>query len=94
MQRLANNKDGVREESVTPKTVSALAQCEPLIGAEQAAKLLSVHPKTVKRLAAEGCVPAMKIGKLWRFRASALDSWMESQIQCAGHPCSVKERTE
>lgn len=31
--------------------------CEPLIGADRAAELLHVHPKTVKRLAARGCDP-------------------------------------
>jgi excisionase family DNA binding protein len=92
MNRLAGNMNGVSQESVTPRSVRALAQCEPLIDAVQAAELLNVHPKTVKRLAAEGRIPAMKIGKLWRFLPSALDTWMRSQIQCAGHPCSVRER--
>lgn len=61
--------------------------CEPLIDAGMAADLLGVHPKTVKRLAAAGQIPAMRIGKLWRFRPSALDDWMRSQLQCSGHPC-------
>ena len=94
MERFVNDTSGVNEGRMTPSSVSALSQCEPLIDAEQAAELLSVHPKTVKRLAAEGRIPAMKIGKLWRFRPSALDSWVQSQIQCAGHPCSVRERIE
>ncbi len=63
---------------------------EPLIDAGAAAKLLHVHPKTVKRLAAEGRIPGMRIGKLWRFRASSLDEWMRSQLLSAGHPCPEK----
>ena len=62
-------------------------ECEALINAEQAAELLRIHPKTVKRLAAEGRIPGMRIGKLWRFRESSLDEWMDSQIQFSRHPC-------
>jgi excisionase family DNA binding protein len=65
--------------------------CEPLIDAGRAAALLDVHPKTVKRLAAQGLIPGMKIGKLWRFRASALDDWMRAQIDSARHPCPTLE---
>lgn len=62
-------------------------QCEPLIDAEAAALLLGIHPKTVKRLAHSRVIPAMRIGKLWRFRASILDSWAKSQIESSYHPC-------
>jgi excisionase family DNA binding protein len=61
--------------------------CEPLIDANEAATLLRVHPKTVKRLAADGTLPGMRIGKVWRFRASSLDVWMASQLQCSRRPC-------
>ena len=40
--------------------------CEPLITVDRAAELLGIHPKTVKRLAGEGVIPGMRIGKLWR----------------------------
>jgi excisionase family DNA binding protein len=66
----------------------AKSKCEPLIDADEAAKLLEVHPKTVKRLAAEGIIPAMRIGRLWRFRASLLDAWMRSQLHLSRHPCT------
>jgi excisionase family DNA binding protein len=87
MQRLDKNSNA-------PGTHVEFAHCEALIDAQRASELLCVHPKTVKRLAAEGRLPAMKIGKLWRFRASVLDEWLQAQIQCAGHPCSVRERNE
>jgi len=61
--------------------------CEPLIDAEAAAELLGVHSKTVKRMAKAGLIPGMRIGKLWRFRPSALDAWMTSRLECSGHPC-------
>jgi excisionase family DNA binding protein len=61
-------------------------RCERLIDAERAAEILGVHPKTVKRLAAEGLIPAMKIGRVWRFRESALDAYIAAQLQCSRHP--------
>ena len=67
---------------------------EPLIDAEAAAALLGVHPKTVKRLAAEGAIPGMRIGKLWRFRVSMLDKWLQSQIECSGQPCPKQKGDE
>jgi excisionase family DNA binding protein len=60
--------------------------CEPLIKAEQAAELLGLHPKTVKKLAQAGNLPGMKIGRVWRFRESSLDAWMSGQLQCFRHP--------
>ena len=77
----------VDAEEGRPPIASSAAPCEPLIDAIEAGTILKVHPKTAKRLAAEGVIPAMKIGKLWRFRASVLDSWMDAQLHSSGHPC-------
>jgi excisionase family DNA binding protein len=60
--------------------------CEPLIKADRAAELLKLHPKTVKKLAQEGKLPGMKIGRVWRFRESSLDAWMSGRLQCCSHP--------
>ena len=50
---------------------------EPLLDSEEAAALLKIHPKTLQKLARSGEVAAIQIGKLWRFRASALDNWIK-----------------
>jgi excisionase family DNA binding protein len=50
---------------------------EPLLDSEEAAALLKIHPKTLQKLARNGEVAAIQIGKLWRFRASALDEWVK-----------------
>ena len=50
---------------------------EPLLDSEEAAALLKIHPKTLQKLARHGEVDAIHIGKLWRFRASALNRWIE-----------------
>jgi excisionase family DNA binding protein len=50
---------------------------EPLLDSEEAAALLKIHPKTLQRLAREGAITGIQIGRLWRFRASALNRWLE-----------------
>ncbi len=52
---------------------------EPLLDSEEAAALLKIHPKTLQKLARTGKVDAIQIGKLWRFRASALNRWLEEE---------------
>jgi excisionase family DNA binding protein len=50
---------------------------EPLLDSAEAAALLKIHPKTLQKLARNREVAAIQIGKLWRFRASALDEWVK-----------------
>jgi excisionase family DNA binding protein len=45
---------------------------EPLLDSEQAAAIVKVHPKTLQRYARSGVVIGLRVGKLWRFRASDL----------------------
>ena len=51
---------------------------EPLIDSKQAGSLLGIHWKTVQQFARTGQIPAHRIGNLWRFRASELDTWLRS----------------
>lgn len=61
-------------------------RCEPFVDANRAGELLKLHPKTVKRMAQLGLLPATKIGRVWRFRESSLDAWMSERIHCSCHP--------
>jgi excisionase family DNA binding protein len=50
---------------------------EPLLSESEAAKFLGgLHPKTVQRMARRGQLPAYRIGRYWRFRASELNDWL------------------
>ena len=51
-------------------------QFERLLDSAEAAALLRIHPKTLQRLARNGEIAGLQIGKLWRFRASVLNSWL------------------
>ena len=62
---------------------------ERLLDAGEAAAHLRIHVKTLQKLAREGRVPSVRMGKYWRFRLSALDRWVttiqnqSSQPVCA-----------
>jgi excisionase family DNA binding protein len=66
-----------------------VANFERLLGSDEAASLLDIHPKTLQRMARKGVIPAIRIGKLWRFRGSDLDKWINSAIASPGQ--SVRE---
>jgi len=63
---------------------------EALLSLEQAANLLRLHPDTLKKKAQRREIPALKIGKRWRFRASLLDAWVRSKL--ISHPTPITPR--
>jgi excisionase family DNA binding protein len=74
-----NHNGNHRHAEAQPEISSAVREdgFEPLLDSEEAAALLKIHPKTLQKLARNGEVAAIHIGKLWRFRASALDEWVK-----------------
>jgi excisionase family DNA binding protein len=52
---------------------------EPLLDSDEAAALLKIHPKTLQRMARNGEICGVQIGKLWRFRVSALNEWLNAK---------------
>jgi len=50
---------------------------EPLLDVLEAATLLRMHPRTLRAKARKRLVPAIQVGRRWRFRASTLNSWLE-----------------
>jgi excisionase family DNA binding protein len=70
----------MREIPADQQNASSL-DFEPLLDAQQAADLMRVHPESVKRRARRGEIPGMKFGKLWRFRATALESYVREMMR-------------
>jgi len=63
---------------------------EPLLDDRQASALLGgIHPKTLQRLARTGQLPAYRVGRFWRYRASELDSWLRSKVNSPRQPARV-----
>jgi len=59
---------------------------QPLLTPTEAGDLLRIHPKTVIRLARDGSLPALRLGKHWRFRRSDLGAWVESRVFSTRQP--------
>ena len=53
---------------------------KPLLNSDQAAAIMRIPPKTRQKLARRGVIRGVHIGKLWRFRASALEEWIARQM--------------
>jgi len=47
---------------------------------EEVAAYLRLTPQTIYRWAQEKRIPAVKLGKEWRFRRSIIDQWLDAQI--------------
>jgi excisionase family DNA binding protein len=59
---------------------SATSAFEQLLDSEEAASLLKIHPKTLQKMARNGEIAGVQVGKLWRFRASVLNRWLEQKM--------------
>jgi excisionase family DNA binding protein len=66
------------------------ASFEKLLSQEEAAELLGIHSETLRRMAVRGEVPALKVGRFWKYRGSALDSWVSSRLNCSSLSCREK----
>ena len=47
---------------------------------EEVAEYLRLKPQTIYKWAQEKRIPAVKLGKEWRFRKSVLDRWLDEQM--------------
>jgi excisionase family DNA binding protein len=81
-KKLIYNEGG----TMAPIKDHRVASLEPLQTPEEAASYLRVHPKTVIRMARTLVIPALRLGKHWRFRSSDLTAWTASQVKSACQP--------
>ena len=63
---------------------------ETFLTTEDVLAYLRVNLRTVYRLIKAGKIPAVRVGRQWRFRKSDLDAWLESQR--AGRAAVAKRR--
>jgi len=69
---------------------------EPYVDASRAAEFLAMSRKMLLSLARRGALPAHPVGdgvrKVWKFRLSELDSWMQSALSSASDQGRFTER--
>lgn len=51
---------------------------EPWYSVEQIAQHLGISKETIYRWLEKGKIPAHRIGKLWKFKATEVDAWVQS----------------
>jgi len=47
---------------------------------EEVAKYLKLKPQTIYNWAQNGKIPAVKLGKEWRFKKSVIDKWFNQHF--------------
>jgi excisionase family DNA binding protein len=47
-----------------------------MMSIEEVAEYIQLHPLTVRRLARDGEIPALKIGRQWRIKRELLDEFV------------------
>lgn len=52
---------------------------DEIIGVAEAAKVLDVHPVTLRIWSASGLVPCAKVGGRWKYRRQGLVNWVRDQ---------------
>ena len=52
-----------------------------LLNVKQVAEYLQLKESTIYSWAQDGKIPAIKIGRTWRFRRTDLDSWLERHLK-------------
>ena len=63
---------------------------ERLLTSKEVGEVLGIHPKVAERMAKRGELPALKVGRFWRYRASALDGWINSRLQSDRQACRIQ----
>ncbi len=53
---------------------------ERMLDSCEAAAILRIHPKTLQRMARNGEIRGVQVGKLWRFRSSDIEWWIGTKL--------------
>lgn len=67
-----SHQDGTLSSSSPLFEQTALDYTSPLWTVEEVAGYLKLQPETVRSMARRGELPAIKLGKVWRFRKTAI----------------------
>jgi excisionase family DNA binding protein len=62
---------------------------EGFLTTEDVLEYLQVNLRTVYRLIKAGRIPAIRVGRQWRFRKRDIDAWLESQRPRASRPSAA-----
>ena len=52
-----------------------------ILTTKEMAKYLKLHEITIAKYAAEGVIPAIRVGRVWRYDKDEVDKWIRSGLQ-------------
>jgi excisionase family DNA binding protein len=78
--RAARAKDRPNHGAPTLTDFSNRPETDTIWTSYDVGRYLRVHPRTVQRLVQRGELSAIHVGKLWRFRKSDVDAWIENKL--------------
>ena len=64
---------------------------ETFLTTEEVLEYLQVNLRTVYRLIKAGKIPAVRVGRQWRFRKRDIDAWLDSQRARGSRPAAAAE---
>src|SRR6202008_2745032 len=62
---------------------------ETFLTTEEVLEYLQVNLRTIYRLIKAGKIPAVRVGRQWRFRKRDIDAWLDSQRPGASAPVAT-----
>ena len=63
-----------------------------ILTVEEVASLLKLTKVTIYRMAKAKEIPAMKVGKVWRFPEEEIEAWISEKIQGKGMSAGGREK--
>jgi len=79
-ERMTDSPTSFPAKSKDCRLGGVLHGLEVLLTSKETSQILRIHPKVVERMAQRGEIPALNVGKFWRYRATALDAWINSKL--------------
>ncbi|MBI2192042.1 MAG: helix-turn-helix domain-containing protein [Planctomycetes bacterium] len=74
------------------KTKKHETQEADVLTAGEVARWLRIPKSTLYKLCQQGEIPAMKIGRHWRFQKSVLEGWLTDRMNRAAGPVEAHQR--
>lgn len=71
----------VNESSSWTQHESDFIENDRLLTVNEVANYFRLEPETVRAMARSGKLPAIKVGRIWRFRSSSLQIFLQNENQ-------------
>ncbi len=72
MERRDDPQDACPDKLTAPQRMQLSSSSDPLWTVDDVANYLQLQPETIRSMARRGELPALKIGKVWRFQKKSI----------------------